>query len=125
MPVLDVQQDLRLRLEQALGVKVCVDVPKKRPDCLVRVHREGGHKHNALIDGPGIGIYCWAPTEYEASILADRVADAMQALRFEDGYSNVEQEACYSDRDPDTRTPRWYLSYTLRTYYKPTKPKEE
>ena len=37
----------------------------------------------------------------------------MQTLGFSDGYEVVAMEAMYSDPDPDTKTPRWYISYSL------------
>lgn len=121
MPTLNVQGDLRRRLSEALApTEVRARVPEDRPATLVTVAREGGSRKNALIDGPGMGIYCWAPSEQEAWELADAVADAMAALPFSGGYARVEQEAMYSDPDPETRSPRWYLSYTIATY----KPKE-
>ena len=116
---LNVMGDLRKRLEQALfffDVPVSVNIPKDRPETCVTVTREGGHRLNALQDRPGVGIYCYAPTEEKAWILADRIADFMQNLQFSDGYELVEQEAMYSDPDPDSRTPRWYLSYTITTH---------
>lgn len=117
MPTLNVQGDLRRRLADALApTEVRVRVPDSRPERLVTVTREGGSRRNALLDGPGIGIYCWAPTEQEAWELADAVADEMAALPFSAGYASAVQEAMYSDPDPDTRSPRWYLSYTVTTY---------
>lgn len=116
--MLNVQADLRGRLALALApVEVRVRVPEKRPSSLVTVRREGGYRENRLIDSPGVGIYCYAPTEAEACALADRVADAMQALGYADGYARVSMEAMRSDPDPDADdAPRWYLSYTIKTY---------
>lgn len=117
MPTLNAQGDLRRRLSEALApTEVRVRVPDRRPERLVTVTREGGSRRNALLDGPGIGIYCWAPTEQEAWELADAVADEMAALPFSAGYADAQQEAMYSDPDPDTRSPRWYLSYTVTTF---------
>lgn len=117
MPTLNVQGDLRARLTEALApIKVKVYVPSNRPPKCVSVIREGGARRNALLDGPGIGIYCFAPTEQQAWELADSVADVMATLPFEGGYARVKQEAMYSDPDPDTKSPRWYLSYTITTF---------
>lgn len=117
MAVLDVQGDLRRRLADALApVPVRVRVPAERPAELVTVTREGGARENPLIDRPGVGIYCWAASEARAFEIADAAADAMAALPFEGGYANAEQLSMYSDPDPDSRSPRWYMSYALDTF---------
>lgn len=112
--------DLRTRIQADTGTKCYVNVPASRPETFVTVTREGGARENRLIDRPGVGIYCYAPTEAKAWALAESVADLMETLPFADGYATVEQEAMYSDPDPDTRDPRWYLSYTIRTYEPPS-----
>ena len=103
MPRLNVQADVRARLAAALApIEVRVSVPDPRPATLVVVTREGGHRLNALQDRPGV--------------LAERVGDLMQALAFADGYEDVAEESMRSDPDPDTRSPRWYASYTITTH---------
>lgn len=97
-------------------VPVSVRRPESAPGELVTLSREGGPRLNRLLDKPGIGIYCWAPTEQRAFEIADDVADVMERLPFDGGYSRVEMESMRSDPDPDTRSPRWYLSYTLTTF---------
>lgn len=119
MPRLDVQADLRARLEAALGVEVMTHVPAPRPATLVVVRREGGARRNRLIDAPGVGIDCWAPTEAEAASLADRASDVMASLEFADGYDVVREETVRSHPDVLTGSPRWYLSYSLATHVPP------
>ncbi len=115
--MLDIQKDLRERLAAAFpGIPVSIRVPERIPKALITLSREGGGRENRLIDGPGIGILCWAESEAEASKLADNVADFMESLPFADGYSSVHQEAEYSAPDPITKKPRWRLSYTFKTY---------
>ncbi|MGN0056474.1 MAG: hypothetical protein ACI360_08575 [Atopobiaceae bacterium] len=119
MPTLDVMEDVRARLEKALGVPARVTVPKERPKNFVVVRRNGGHRLNALQDRPGLDVMSYAPTEAEASALSSRVSDLMLSLprtSFLDGYELVEEESRRSDPDPDTGTPRWYASYTLTTF---------
>lgn len=118
--MLNVIGDLRERLELACGVPARVRVPKERPEELLTLTREGGMRLNALLDRAGIGIYCHAATEQRAWELATAVCDAMGKLPFSAGYAAVEQTAMYSDPDPDTRTPRWYLGYNV-TNYEPAK----
>lgn len=120
MEALNVQADLRARLEEALApVEVRASVPADRPQRLVTVTREGGGRDNALIDSPGIGIYCWAPTEAEAAELSERAAEVIESLPFLAGYARVEKESQRSDPDTESRSPRWYLSYSMKTF-KPT-----
>lgn len=122
MARLDVQGDLRRRLAEALpGVEVRVTVPDPRPATLVVVRREGGPGQDLLIDRPGVGIDCWAPTEAEAYELADRVDAVMRSLPFAGGYATVALESMRSDYDLKAGSPRWYASYTLRTFKPQTK----
>lgn len=117
MGTLNVQADIRSRLEEALApVEVRASVPADRPRTLVVVTREGGGRDNALIDSPGVGIYCWAPTEAEAAELSDRAAAVVESLPFSAGYARIEKESHRSDAETETRSPRWYLSYTLKTF---------
>ncbi len=115
--MLNVQADLMERMRVAFpGTDVLPCPPDPMPPRLITVRREGGRRLDGLRDRPGIGICAWGKSEAEAQGLADDVADFMEALRFSDGYALVEQEAMYSQPDPDTKRPRWYLSYTITTY---------
>lgn len=115
--MLDVQVDLRRRLATAFpDSEVKRFMPQRVPKRLITIRREGGRRHNSLIDGPGVGIYCFAESEQETSELASDVADFMETLAFCDGYAAVDQESMYSSPDPDTKRFRWYLSYTIKTY---------
>lgn len=97
-----------------------VRVPKERPSEFITINREGGHRENRLIDSVGVGIYCYAPTEYRVAQIADEVTELLLRVPFSEGYATVTQETMYSDPDPNTKAPRWYLSYTIQ-YYKPPK----
>lgn len=121
--MLEVQSDVRRRLEDALGVPAFARPPANAPREFVTVEREGGAAENAIVDRAGVGVYAWAGTEAGAAALASRVRSAMRALPFEGGYATVEEEAVSSDPDPKTRSPRWYLSYTLRVF-EPIRKKE-
>lgn len=117
MPRLNVQADVRARLAKALApVEVRVSVPDPRPQTLVVVAREGGHRLNALQDRAGVGVLVWAPTEAKACDLMERVGDLMAALPFSAGYEVVDEETMRSDPDPATKSPRWYASYTITTH---------
>lgn len=109
--------DIRQRLEDYLqDVPVKINMPKDRPDTIVLVSRLGGKRQNKLIDRPAIIFYCYAPTEQEAWELANKTADYIDNLPFSEGYGQITQEIMYSDPDPDTRTPRWYMRYSIQTY---------
>lgn len=115
--MLDIQKDLRKRLKAAFpDVPVHIRVPKSMPKRLITLTREGGRRQDALVDAPGVGILCWAETEQDAWELADSTADLMAMLPFSEGYADVYMEAMYSAPDPDTKKPRWRLSYTIKTY---------
>lgn len=117
MPRLNVQADIRARLAKALApIEVRVSVPSPRPETLVVITREGGRKLNRLQDRAGVGVYIWAPTEAQACDLADRTSDLMDTLPFSSGYEVVAEEVMRSDVDPETKSPRWYASYTITTH---------
>ena len=119
MAHLDVQTDLVARLGAALPCPVrAFRASGDRPP-LVTVRREGGRFLDALRDRPGVGIYCWGPSEAAACALAHDVAAAMGRLVFAQGYDSVEMDSMRSDPDPDTSERRWYLSHTLVTHEPP------
>ncbi len=120
--MLNVQADLRARLEKALGVPAYVNVPEKRPKSFVVVKRNGGHRLNRHQDRPGVDIYSYAPTEAQAASLATKASAFMDALQrdrdaFVSGYVLCAEETMRTDPDESTDppTPRWYGSYTLTT----------
>lgn len=114
---LNVQADLRARLENFLKpINVYTHVPEKRPQEFVVVKREGGRKLDALRDRPGVSILMWAPSEAKAYALAERVSSFMMQLRFCDGYDVVSEEVLRSDPDTQTKSPRYYASYTITTH---------
>lgn len=114
---LNVQADLRARLENFLNpINVYTHVPEDRPPTFVVVKREGGGKLDALRDRPGVSILMWAQSEAKAYALAERVSDFMAHLRFCDGYDVVYEETLRSDPDPQTKSPRYYASYTITTH---------
>lgn len=120
MPSLNVQADLRRRLEEALGVPVRVAVPAQRPATFAVVRRNGGGRVNSLQDRAGVDVYSYAPTEEAAAALAARVSDFMQGLprrAFLAGYESCDEETVRSDPDGGTGGARWYASYTITTHY--------
>lgn len=119
MPTLNVQADLRARLEKATGVPAFVNVPEERPKSFLVVKRNGGHRLNLLQDLPGVDVYSYAPTEAQAADLAARVSDLMLSLprtAFLAGYETCDEETVRTDPDTDAGSPRWYASYTLTTH---------
>ena len=117
MARLDIQGDLRERLAASLGgTEVRTSVPDERPAELVVVRREGGAAGPGILDAPGIGIDCWAPTEAEAYRLCELACAAVESLPFGAGYCLARQESMRSDYDVAARSPRWYASYSVITY---------
>lgn len=101
----------------SIGVTAAVSRPNPSPARVVTVRREGGGALDAHRDAPGIGIYCWGPTEEKAAALAKTVSKEMLRLPYRKiGVAKVVEEALYSAPDPESKEPRWYGSYTLTTY---------
>ena len=110
MAHLNVQADLigYLRSKLPKACSVGVSVPAKATPPYVTVRREGGRYLDRLRDRAGLGIYVWAKSELEASELA-----------FSAGYDDIAMESMRSDPDPDSRYPRWYLSYSIICHKQP------
>lgn len=119
MAVFDAVSYLRKLIHAQLNIRVPEAVPNPRPDEFVIVRHNGGSRDNALVDAPGIDIECWAQTMARARELSDSVSDMMLDLDrrgFKDGIASVEEEARRYDPDSESGQPRYYASYTLRTY---------
>ena len=119
MAVFDAVSYLRKLFHSELDVRVPERVPNPRPDEFIIVRRNGGRRGNYLIDAPGIDIECWAQTLERARELSDSVSDIMQILDrtgFSDGIAAVAEETRRYSPDPETGLPRYYASYTLRTF---------
>lgn len=116
--MLNIQADLRKRLEDALdGVMVRVAVPADRPVELVVLRRDGGALDtNSILDRPTILIDCWAGSEARAYGLAVEVAKAVELMPFLGGYARVDMDSMYSDFDTVAKSPRWVLSYSFTTF---------
>lgn len=122
MTRMDVVADLITRIGEAFpAISVANYVEGDHPAPFVTVSRQGGRHQDALLDRAGIGIYCWGRSELETHDLAEDVASVMENLPFSGGYSLVEMVSMRSDPDPLSKSPRWYLSYTITNF----KPKEE
>lgn len=121
MTHLNVQSDLigYLRSKLPKACSVGVSVPAKATPPYVTVRREGGRYLDRLRDRAGLGVYVWAKSELEASELADEVAGYMAELAFSAGYDDISMESMRSDPDPDSRYPRWYLSYSIICHKQP------
>lgn len=114
---MNVQSVLRNHLQELFpDVPVVTRVPDPRPKKLIVVRRAGGGQENVKIDAPGIAIDMWAPTEQEAEQLAMDVSDAMFHLPFTKGFAKTTAETLMSDYDVLARSPRWYGSYTIKTF---------
>jgi len=118
MAWLNVQADLRGRLQGALGVPVYVNVPEDIPGRCVVVTRNGGGILNKLQDRAGVDFYAYGESEADACALMDEVRAEVFSLRFADGYELMREETCRSDYDDDARRFRWYASWTV-TSHKP------
>lgn len=123
MSTLDIVSFLRMSIHKKFNVRVPEKIPQQIPDEFVLVRREGGGRINALLDGPGISIDCYAKTESRARELSDAISEFVCALprsAYRDGICTVFEETRMSDYDDEHLRPRWYGSYTFKTY----KPKE-
>lgn len=91
------------------GVPVSNRVPKDRPKKFITVERTGGRRTH-LWDSPMFAVQAWAPTEVEASALADEVAGAVLAWQLDPIVAYSAVNAVYAFPDPDARVPRFQLT---------------
>lgn len=91
------------------GVPVSNRVPESRPRKFITVDRTGGQRTH-LWDSPMFAVQTWAPTEVEASALADEVADAILAWQLDPIVAYSAVNAVYAFPDPDARVPRFQLT---------------
>jgi hypothetical protein len=119
MARLNTQAAVRKAVAAAVpDVMVRTSVPADRPAELVVVQRSGGAMQDPLIDAVGISVDVWAPTEAKAYALMEKVSEAINGLVFADGFALVNEESMRSDYDVLAGSPRWFASYTIRTYPK-------
>ena len=116
MAWLNVQADLRSRLEGALGVPVRVKVPDDIPQRCVVVIRNGGRILNKLQDRAGVDIYAYGKSEADAYDLMESVRAEVFTLPFAGGYELMREETCRSDYDDEAKRYRWYASWTITTH---------
>lgn len=91
------------------GVPVSNRVPQDRPKKFITVERTGGRRTH-LWDSPMFAVQAWAPTEGEASALADEVAGAVLAWQLDPIVAYSAVSAVYAFPDPDSRVPRFQLT---------------
>ena len=91
------------------GVPVSNRVPQDRPKKFITVERTGGRRTH-LWDSPMFAVQAWAPTEVEASALADDVAGAVLAWQLDSIVAYSAVSAVYAFPDPDSRVPRFQLT---------------
>ena len=63
-----------------------------------------------------LSIYAYAPSEYEAAQLNERVKQAMLAMAGQDAICNVAFYTDFSDDDTEYKVPRYQSIYNV-TYY--------
>lgn len=116
MPRLNTIAKLRAILIDELKVPVFVSVPLDAPNTYLVIRREGGALENFIVDRVGVGVSAYANSEQEAFELASRASDVMTRLHRHKGFLTVSEQVFRSDYDLVLKKPRWYGSYTIKTY---------
>lgn len=116
---MDITVLLIREIEGALGVPCHPTVPADRPERFVTVERTGGTR-GAFLNKPNVAIQSWAPTEQEASELADEVDAVMEALPYgSSGVTKVDRGEPYPFPSIE-KIPRYQALYSLVTHRKLT-----
>lgn len=84
-------------------------VPETRPQRFITVERTGGQRTH-LWDSPMFAVQAWAPSEAEASALADEVAVAILDWQASSIVAYSDVRSVYAFPDPDSRVPRFQLT---------------
>ena len=98
------------------GIPCYGDVPGDRPDKFLTVERTGGSEGPG-IRRPSIAVQVWGPSKYEASALADEVAELLwsRAVEIPQIRSCTINSGPYSFPDPESYQPRYQIYIDLVT----------
>ena len=100
-------------------VPVHATIPDARPAKFVHIVRTGGVQRDTVSDAALLVVDCWAQTDAETQILAALVRKHLQGLRGEVGGTVVQRTAEAGGPapvpDPETGTPRAWLTYEVVT----------
>lgn len=69
-----------------------------------------------MIPTDTLSLYAYAPSEYEAAQLNERIKQAMQTMADQDAICNVAFYTDFSDDDTEYKVPRYQSIYNV-TYY--------
>lgn len=97
-----------------LDCEAFMDVPHPRPETFVTVERTGGG-HDAFRDMPQVVVQSWARSRWEASELANDVADALWQARFHPRIARVTVGSINNFPDPDSGHARYQIFVSMVT----------
>lgn len=106
---------VRLHLNEDVTLPAAfMDVPKDRPAEFITVERTGGDRVDVR-DRPVIAIQCWSTSRYQASELARKVGDSLEAMRTHPNVGRMDINTSYNFPDLDSGTPRYQVVVELVT----------
>lgn len=114
--MLDIELAIIDYLKELVEWPVVADVPNPRPERFVRIERTGGSDLERYVDQPTVAVQSWAPTRFEASVMAQDV-DAL-LLDMPGEVMNVmscERNSLYNFPDPDSKQARYQGVYDFVT----------
>lgn len=106
-----------LNVEPAIlseSLEAFMDVPSKRPARFVTVERTGGPVE-MVRQVPLLAVQVWAESRYEASRLAEVVADVLRSLVHLGWVGRVNVSSVYNFPDPDGRQARYQIVVEMVT----------
>ena len=106
---------LRYLSAQLDGVPGAIGQPSPLPPTCFAIKKTDAETAN-LIPTDTISIYAYAPSEYEAAQLNERIKRAMLAMAGQDAICNVAFYTDFSDDDTEYKVPRYQSIYNV-TYY--------
>ena len=97
------------------GVPGAIGRPSPLPPTCFAIKKTDAETSN-MIPTDTLSIYAYAPSEYEAAQLNERIKEAMQAMASQDAICNVAFYTDFSVDDTEYKVPRYQSIYNV-TYY--------
>lgn len=106
---------LRYLSAQLDGVPGAIGQPSPLPPTCFAIKKTDAETTD-MIPTDTLSIYAYAPSEYEAAQLNERIKQAMLAMAGQDAICNVAFYTDFSDDDTEYKVPRYQSIYNV-TYY--------
>lgn len=102
-------------LEEVIGIKVYLEMPNAEADKFIVFEKTGSGRENQL-DSSTFAFQSYAPSLYEASVLNDRVKDALFNMVRLPEFSKITLNSDYNFTDLTTKRYRYQAVFNIYHY---------